>query len=205
MLPAFFMSGVMMSKRRAEPAGRALPSLIAADDEVCGQAFGDRVRLQARKAGDESFDAGKKKLFIETLGRTANVTRSAKTAGISVSTAYRHRARFPHFAEAWFEALDHAYDVLETTMLERALRYNFSLSEGGTDTEEQDVRIEPFSNGDAMRLLKLHRDTVAARRAQISARAQSRPEAVRERLTEKLYAIHERLMAREKARDDAPA
>jgi hypothetical protein len=201
-----------MSKSNAGPKGRALAPLIAADDDVRPQRFGARVRLQARKVGEETFDLKKKKVFIETLGRTANVTRSAKTAGVSVSTAYRHRSRYPFFHEAWFEALDRAYDVLETVMLERALRYNFSLSEGGIEPEEAGgsdgagkVEIAPFSNGDAMRLLKLHRDTVVARRAQISARVQSRPEAARERLTEKLYAIHARLIAREKARNDAPA
>ena len=194
-----------MSRRRAKPAARALVPLIAEDDEVRPQRFGDGQRLQARQGGDEKFDLSKKRIFIETLRRTANVTRSARAAGVSTPTVYRHRARYPHFDEVWLDALTHATDVLETTMLERALRYNASLSEGGLEPDETDLPIEPFSNGDAMRLIKLHRDAVAARRAQISARVQSRPEAVRERLAEKLYAIHERLMAREKARDDAPA
>lgn len=193
-----------MSKRRARPADRALPSLIAADDEIYVQAFGDKPRLQARTAGNESFNGKKKKLFLETLRRTANVTRSAKAAGVSPSTAYRHRDRFVQFDLMWIEALGHAIDVLETTMLERALRYNASLSEAGADERPEVGKIEPFSNGDAMRLIKLHRESLAQRRIEINARLHAKPDAVRERLTEKFNEIYERIMAREKRLDAAP-
>jgi hypothetical protein len=193
-----------MSKPKAKPAGHDLSRPVADEDAVCLHSFKDGARPQARKVGEEAFDAAKKRVFLETLRRTANITRSAKVAGVAVSTAYRHRARYPFFMEAWMEALIHAVDVLETTMLERALRYNASLSEAGREEGEPELTIEPFSNGDAMRLIKLHRETIAERRAEIIARKQSRPEAVRERLAEKLYAIHDRLMAREKALNDAP-
>jgi hypothetical protein len=71
-----------MTKPKAEPAGRALVPLIPAGDEVRAQAFRDGPRLQARKVTEEKFDAARKKLFLETLRRTANVTPSAKAAGI---------------------------------------------------------------------------------------------------------------------------
>lgn len=193
-----------MAKSKARGAGRESKSLIADEDELCMQRFGDGTRLQARKAAGERFDLKKKKLFVESLRRTANVSRSARAAGVSVSTAYRHRARFAHFDLMWTEALVHAIDVLETTMLERALRYNASLSEAGADDAEAG-KVEPFSNGDAMRLIKLHRESLAQRRIEIAARLHARPEAVRERLTEKFNEIYDRIMAREKRLDDAPA
>jgi hypothetical protein len=200
----------MMSKPEAMPAGAARDarhSLIPAEDAVCLQAFKDGARLQARKINEEKFDLAKKRVFLETLRRTANVTRSAKAAGIAPNTAYRHRARYPQFDLAWTEALVHALDVLETTMLERALRYNASLAEGvdPVDPGADPVKVEPFSNGDAMRLIKLHRESLAQRRIEIAARMRMQPAALRDSFAEELQAIHERLLARERAHDAAPA
>jgi hypothetical protein len=196
----------MMSKPEAMPAGAARDarhSLIPAEDAVCLQAFKDGARLQARKINEEKFDLAKKRVFLETLRRTANVTRSAKAAGIAPNTAYRHRARYPQFDLAWTEALIHALDVLETTMLERALRYNAALSEAGADSGDAG-KIEPFSNGDAMRLIKLHRESLAQRRVELAAKLRARPEAVEGRILDELNAIYDRIMAREEALNDAP-
>ena len=193
-----------MWKPKATPAGREIARPVPDEDALRLQAFEGSVRPQARKVGEERFTAAKKRIFLETLRRTANITRSAKSAGVAPSTAYRHRALYPAFMEAWMEALVHAYDVLETTMLERALRYNASLSEAGREEGEPDLPIEPFSNGDAMRLIKLHRETITERRAEIIARKQARPDAVRERMDRKLDEIYERIRAREKALNEAP-
>ncbi|MGE0775481.1 MAG: hypothetical protein AB7G25_12565 [Sphingomonadaceae bacterium] len=194
-----------MSKGKVEPAGRELVPLIPADEDVCMQTFKGGARPQARKKkSEDKFDMAKKRVFLETLRRTANITRSAKSAGVAVSTAYRHRARYPFFEEAWLEALVHAYDVLETTMLERALRHNAALSEGGLEPGDETMPREPFSNGDAMRLIKLHRDTIEQRRAEVIARKQARPEAAHDRALERLNAIYERVRAREDMLNDKP-
>jgi phage terminase small subunit len=194
-----------MSTSRTEIAADLPGPLIPDDEVICTQAFKDGPRPQAREGSGDRFNAARKKIFLETLRRTANITRSANAAGISPNTAYRHRARNPEFDLAWLEALTHAIDVLETVMIERALRFNASVSESGLDEEQPAAPVEPFSNGDAMRLIKLHRDGIAQRREAIAARLHARPEATRERFAEQLRAIHERLMARGKVRDDAPA
>lgn len=59
--------------------------------------------------------------FLQSLAETANVTRSAKAAGMTPSAAYKERRRRPAFAQAWAEAMEQALDTLEAVMLERAL------------------------------------------------------------------------------------
>lgn len=197
-----------MNDAGREPgAGRGVP-LIPDDEGIFVQSCAGGARLQAREGGEAGFDFSKKKIFLEHLRRTANVTRSAKAAGIGANTAYRHRQRYPHFDLAWADALVHAIDVLETTMLERALRYNVSLSEDaeekGDATGGEAGKVEPFSNGDAMRLIKLHRESLAQRRIEIAARLRERPEAVQERLLEKFNTIYDRVVKREQVLNDAP-
>lgn len=58
--------------------------------------------------------------FLRHLARTANVSKSARSAGISTSTLYRHRAKTPSFAEQWDAALAAGLDELEQLVMERA-------------------------------------------------------------------------------------
>lgn len=190
------------------PGEGARVPLLPDEDGIVVQACKGGRRLQARKVGEEKFGAAAKKIFLENLRRTANVTRSAKAAGIAPNTAYRHRARNINFDIAWTEALMHAIDVLETMLLERALRYNASLSDvegeqDGADGAEA-VRVEPFSNGDAMRLVKAHRESLDRHYLALQARVHARPDAVEGRMLEKLHEICDRLVAREQVLNDAP-
>lgn len=68
--------------------------------------------------GVEAFDAARKAVFLEALGRTANVTRSAKAAGVAANTAYRHRRRYPAFRAAWAVALEHGLAGIERALFE---------------------------------------------------------------------------------------
>lgn len=58
--------------------------------------------------------------FLAALARTANVTRSAETVGMSASSAYMLRGRDAEFARAWREALDVAVTELEHELIVRA-------------------------------------------------------------------------------------
>jgi phage terminase small subunit len=51
-------------------------------------------------------DAERRDAFIENLMSTGNVTESAKVAGFSRATVYRHRAAEPEFAARWDTAID---------------------------------------------------------------------------------------------------
>ena len=59
--------------------------------------------------------------FLETLGNTANVRKSATAAGISSRTAYRRRARDPDFAERWDDAIGDALARIEARVFNAAL------------------------------------------------------------------------------------
>lgn len=195
-----------MAKSRWKPRGRARvrAPLIPEGLGIAVTMTKEGRRLQARKVTEEKFDLGKKKAFLEMLRRTANVTRSARAAGIAPNTAYRHKARYPQFALAWTKALLHALDVLETMLLERALRYNASLTEAGAELGETDAKVEPFANGDAMRLSKLHRESLKAQAIEIAAQMRMRPAAIEGRMLDELETIYKRIMEREARLSEAP-
>jgi ATPase subunit of ABC transporter with duplicated ATPase domains len=193
-----------MMNRKARRAARVRGPEIAAGETVSQQAFKEGVRPQVRKVGVEKFGVAAKRVFLDMLRQTANVTRSAKAAGVSLSTVRRHRDRYPQFELEWLDAQEAAIDLLEATMVERALRYNQSLAGAGLEGEEQDARIEPFSNGDAMRLIKLHRESITARRVEIAAKIRQSPAASYKELSEKLEGIYQRILARDKAANDLP-
>ena len=66
--------------------------------------------------------AVRKALFIERLRESANVSRSAREAGLSSSTVYGHRTRNAGFARDWDAALAEALDEVESELIERARR-----------------------------------------------------------------------------------
>lgn len=61
-----------------------------------------------------------KPAFIERLRETANVSRSAKDAGISRQAAYQERERSESFRKAWDDAMEEALDYLEEEARRRA-------------------------------------------------------------------------------------
>lgn len=51
--------------------------------------------------------------FLAILRRTMNVGLACAHAGVARKTAYKHRNKYPRFAQAWDDALDTALDSLE--------------------------------------------------------------------------------------------
>ena len=94
--------------------------------------------------------------FIETLAESTNVTRSAAEAGVSLSSAYRRRARDASFRARWGEALATGYAQLEMAMLERALHGRPKEVKVGGESRI----IQDYDDRIALALLKMHRDTV---------------------------------------------
>lgn len=58
--------------------------------------------------------------FLEALRDTANVSRSAKVAGVARSMAYRERKASEWFAKAWDDAIEEGVDYLEEEARRRA-------------------------------------------------------------------------------------
>src|SRR3546814_4412447 len=78
------------------------------------------VAFAAASSRSASSPTARRKHFVEVLAQTANVTESAKQAGLDRSAVYRLRARSESFRAAWDEAMNPALDDLEAVLLERA-------------------------------------------------------------------------------------
>jgi|SRR5215213_2566501 len=60
--------------------------------------------------------------FLNTLRRTANVSRACKAEGIGRATAYEWRETDKAFAARWDEAVEEGLDTLEQEARRRALK-----------------------------------------------------------------------------------
>lgn len=112
-----------------------------------------KAKRTARPAG---WTATTDDRFIETLAESANVTKSADAAGVSVSSAYRRRARDASFRARWSEALATGYAALEMEMLRRALHGR--PKEVKVNGESR--IITDYDDRIGLALLKMHRETV---------------------------------------------
>jgi hypothetical protein len=77
------------------------------------------TRSAKRAAAKKPSIALRKTKFLKLLHQTANVSRSARGAGLSSSTAYLHRNRYPKFRADWKAALTEALDDLENILFDR--------------------------------------------------------------------------------------
>lgn len=152
--------------------------------------IGGRTRPQIERVKKNGFTRRRQRSFLATLTQTANVTASCKAAGVSDACVYRLRQKSAEFRAAWAAALDEGYERLELLLLQRAIGGAASgLQIEGVPT----VTGKDLSSGDAMRLLKMHRDSVEGRRARTAVALIAHPDAVRERIEAKLIAMFERL------------
>ena len=59
--------------------------------------------------------------FLTVLAGTGHVVLACKKAKVKRTTAYKHRRYDPEFAKAWTEALAEAIDVIEGSLITRAI------------------------------------------------------------------------------------
>ena len=119
--------------------------------------------------------------FLAALAETSNVSAASAAAGVPAGRAYRLRRTEPDFARAWRAALLEGYENLEMEVLYR-LRFG--------DPKDGEVK---FDNATALRLLGLHRETVARERA---SRENEDLAAVRASIQAKLAQLREQVTAR---------
>ena len=104
--------------------------------------------------------AARRTRFLRKLAQTANVSASARAAGISKSALYDHRARHPAFAKAWDDAIGDALDALEQAVIDRAKDgVEKPVFFGGN----QIGTVRSYSDALAMFLLRARRPEVYAR------------------------------------------
>jgi hypothetical protein len=79
------------------------------------------AKLNERDNKGREFDANARKAFLTHLAATANITESAKIAGVTRSLVYAQRARSSAFRLLWQKALAEGYAELEAQLLSEAL------------------------------------------------------------------------------------
>lgn len=147
-------------KAAAASVGRSPPTIydrrrsdarFAAAYEACRQAAAARTAPDVPPANAMRTHAlGRRKLFLEALAETSNVTASAKRANWPLRSVYKLRREEASFADEWRAALIEGYDMLEMEML--------CYLRDPAPTRKMDVAA-------ALRLLAAHRETVARQRA----------------------------------------
>nr|WP_137676869.1 hypothetical protein [Parerythrobacter lutipelagi] len=151
-------------------------------DTVLGRAGPGKSSKPARNTVDAPAPNQWKRAFLDALAETSNVTASANRARISTREVYKTRRDNEDFARDWHSALVEGYEHLEMDLLSR-------LRSG----EPKDG--PKFDNGAALRLLALHRDTMAQEHAQRrnmdAARARQIIDAKLEELRQKVIARRE--------------
>lgn len=126
--------------------------------------------------------------FLAALAETSNVSAASAAARVSPSRPYRVRRDEPDFAREWRTALLEGYENLELEVLHR-LRFG--------EAKDGDLK---FDNAGALRLLGLHRDTVARERAM---RENEDLGTVRSSIDTKLEQLRRQVAARREAEREA--
>ncbi len=99
-------------------------------------------------------------MFLDILAETSNVSEAARTTGINPRRAYKVRREDPDFAKAWHDALLEGYEHLELETL-------FRLRTGTTTDDPK------FDMANALRLLAMHKETIARERARRGASSEA--------------------------------
>jgi hypothetical protein len=100
-----------------------------------------------------------RRAFLAALAETSNVSAAARAAVVPTARAYEARRRDPHFYRAWQEALCEGYEHLEMALLQRLREGEIKPASGA----KKGVRV--FDNATALRLLVVHRESVARQQA----------------------------------------
>ncbi|AQS87919.1 hypothetical protein AA101099_1515 [Neoasaia chiangmaiensis NBRC 101099] len=121
-----------------------------------GQTAGERLRASwVRRA---------KRIFLDHLALTANVTASARVAGVVRGTIYLWRETDEDFARGWADALEAAVDALEGEARRRALSgYEEPVLSGGklvVDDHGSPMMRRRYSDGLMRFLLRAHRPSL---------------------------------------------
>ena len=148
---------------------------------------------QLRAVRKDGWTAERRRIFMETLAATCNVSEAARVAGKNLSSAYYQKRRDPGFAREWAQAMSIGYAELEALLLRQSLF--------GTEEEELVLDAEGMvksrkvkrghPNAVAVRLLVQHRREAAAKSAADAVERPDGEDAV-ERLRAALAQVRER-------------
>jgi len=69
----------------------------------------------------KAFDDDQKKVFLSSLSEFPSTAMAARAAGVSMTTAYKHKYKDADFSEAWDIAIEIGYNILEAEAIRRAV------------------------------------------------------------------------------------
>nr|WP_314442875.1 hypothetical protein [uncultured Sphingomonas sp.] len=108
--------------------------------------------LQAHREPQRNFTHAKRKQFLGHFAATGNVSESARTAGVPLSTAYDRRRVDHAFRDAWALAEENAVITLRAEMVRRSLE----LLQAATPDEVALATLPGLDCRTIMVLLKMH-------------------------------------------------
>lgn len=115
------------------------------------------------------WNVERRRIFLAHLAMTANVTRSAAEAGMSLSAAYLLKKRDETFARAWLEALDIGFCELEMALLRDGIKGSERIETVVVGEDRQlkyEKRIISRHPASSLRLLQMHQAEVHHFRAE---------------------------------------
>lgn len=116
-------------------------------------AGGENSIPQMRAVRKDGWTAERRKQFLERLAVTCNVSESARTVGMNLSSAYYQKRRDPGFARDWNRALCVGYEELEALLLRQSL----------FGTEEEEILLDAEGAVKSRKIKRGHPTAVAVR------------------------------------------
>ncbi len=114
-----------------------------------GQAKGRRVQIA--RARLHQWDARVEDRFVAVLAATCNVKAACSEVGMSATSAYNHRSRWPAFARRWDEAVAIGTERIEGALLQSGLNLFAT-----PDEVSCEAPIPPMTVAQAIHFLAMH-------------------------------------------------
>jgi hypothetical protein len=143
--------------------------------------------------GERKFSVAAQRLFLSHLAQTANVTASAKVAGVTTAPVYDLRGKSEDFRNRWHRALCEGYARLEANLLAEAL------SPASGNMKDSTFKLRQMKIRLGSSLLAAHRATVRGETPATPSKSRD-PKEVQQRLEARFAAMRKRL-----SDDDRPA
>jgi hypothetical protein len=134
----------------------------------------------------KAFGPAAQKAFLAHLAQTANVSASAKVAGISTRPVYDLRKKSADFCTQWVAALCEGYARLEANLLAEAL------SPAAGNMKDSTLKQRQMKTRIGMALLAAHKATVRGAEKPTPSRSRD-PGEVKKRLAARFDAMNKRL------------
>ncbi len=109
--------------RKARKSGKPLDHLTPKPRPILAIRPSRSGKTKASRPAERQWDEEKERQFLIHLSATANVEASADAVGMSRTSLYRRRLKWPAFREAWDAAKANAVDRLEFLLIDAATNF----------------------------------------------------------------------------------